>query len=66
MIMRVNLGMDERVLDVGDSYSNLHPHVTTWLNARCPHAWRLSYHDDGYCIDFDVDDHAMQFTLTWL
>lgn len=65
VMMRVNLGMDERVLDVGDSYSSLNPHVWAWLDARYPGAWWLTYHD-GYCIDFDLDDHALQFTLAWL
>jgi hypothetical protein len=60
------LGMNEQVLDVGDSYSSLNPYVWAWLDARYPGAWRLSYHDDGYCIDFESDDHALQFTLTWL
>ena len=63
---RVNLGMDERVLDVGDSYSSVNPHVWAWLDTEFPGRWQIHCDNDGYYILFDNPDDATKFILTWL
>jgi hypothetical protein len=70
---RVVLGMDERVLDVGDSFSQLHGHVELWLLAHVgsKHAsWNLMVDtkdpNTGYVLYFENESHAVQFKLTWL
>ncbi len=69
-MVRVILGMDERVLDVGDSFSQLHAHVEIWLLnnvGREGEAWFRAFDPhDMYCVDFVDQSHAVKFTLTWL
>lgn len=67
---RVVLGMDERVLDVGDSFSQLHAHVEIWLLNNVgakDQAWFPAY-DSGvdYCLLFVTESDALKFKLSWL
>lgn len=70
---RVVVGMDERVLDVGDSYSQLHGHVELWLMQHVGdpgESWWLGVdHKDpntGYVIHFVTESDAIKFKLSWL
>lgn len=67
---RVVVGMDDKVLDVGDSYSGLHVFVESWLvqHVGPEHvAWCKAYDPHaGYCVLFVTESDAVQFKLTWL
>lgn len=67
-MFEVLIGFDERVLDVGDSYSSLHFHVRDWLNDRFPGDWELniSQTHKSYVLLFAQEQQAVLFTLTWL
>jgi hypothetical protein len=66
----VILGMDERILDVGDSFSQLHVHVELWLIQHVGsenESWFRAYDADlGYCVRFVSESDALKFTLSWL
>lgn len=69
----VVLGMDERILDVGDSFSQLHFAVDVWLCRHVGakgHAWFMGVdHKDpntGYVLHFVNLADAMQFKLSWM
>lgn len=67
---RVIVGMDERVMDVGDSFSQLHTHVELWLLQQVGplgESWHTTYESGaGYCVDFVTESDAIKFKLSWL
>jgi hypothetical protein len=71
----VVLGLDERVLDVSDSFSTLRLDTQLWLIEHVgPNGydggWWLDYdHKDpntGYVIHFLSESDAIRFKLTWM
>lgn len=67
---RVIVGMDERVMDVGDSFSVLEWKVEIWLLNNVGEegeAWFRAFDpQDLYCVDFLLESDALNFTLSWL
>jgi hypothetical protein len=70
---RVVLGMNEQVLDVGDSFSQLHAHVELWLLTHVGAkgvSWFLMVDaqdpNTGYVLHFVTESDAIKFTLSWL
>lgn len=64
---RVNLGMDERVLDIHiHGYSSLNSNVGDWLNTHYFGMWHIHVDSHGYYLLFEHAEHAARFSLTWL
>lgn len=67
---RVNIGMDEQIMDVGDSFSCLHFHIERWLRDNAGEeniSWFRGFDSMvGYFLEFPDAAHAMQFALTWM
>lgn len=67
---RVIVGMDDRVMDVGDSFSQLHTHVQRWLTHHVgaeSKSWFSGYDPEmAYYVGFVKESDAVQFKLTWL
>ena len=71
---RVILGMDERVLDVSDSFTTLRSDTLLWLidnvGPNGSDVWWMDHdHKDpntGYVIHFVSEADAIRFKLTWI
>lgn len=64
----LNIGLNEHILYVGDSYSMLKFDVEDWLNLHVgpePN-WQITCDAQGYQLRFAHKEHMGQFILTWM
>lgn len=65
-MVKVCLGMNEKVLDVELNQATLKWCVFKWLDTNYPGCWRMWLSIDGYWINLPSQDSATEFSLTWL
>lgn len=60
----IMLGLNKKILDVGDSYSGLREEIENWLITYCK-SYKFGF-SGGYYLNFSNDDDLALFKLTWL